>query len=50
MADELEKGVYVIGSFSRGTKDKARIRVQLSAAHTKHLDKAMRHLLKLVNF
>nr|WP_315151889.1 glycine C-acetyltransferase [uncultured Flavobacterium sp.] len=45
MADELLKeGVYVIGFFFPVVpKDKARIRVQLSAAHTKeHLDKAIR--------
>ncbi len=44
MADELlKKGIYVIGFFFPVVpKDKARIRVQLSAAHTKeHLDKAM---------
>src|SRR6478736_1332783 len=44
MADELLKeGVYVIGFFFPVVpKDKARIRVQLSAAHTKdHLDKAI---------
>jgi glycine C-acetyltransferase len=44
MADELlEKGIYVIGFFYPVVpKDKARIRVQLSAAHTKeHLDKAI---------
>jgi glycine C-acetyltransferase len=35
MADELLKKVYV-GSFPCG-KDKARIRVQLSAAHTKSI-------------
>lgn len=39
----LEKGIYVIGFFYPVVpKDKARIRVQLSAAHTKeHLDKAI---------
>lgn len=45
MADKLlEKGIYVIGFFYPVVpKDKARIRVQLSAAHTKeHLDKAIR--------
>jgi glycine C-acetyltransferase len=45
MADELlKKGVYVIGFFFPVVpKDKARIRVQLSAAHSKvHLDKAIR--------
>ncbi|WP_269224203.1 MULTISPECIES: glycine C-acetyltransferase [Flavobacterium] len=44
MANELLKeGVYVIGFFFPVVpKDKARIRVQLSAAHTKqHLDKAI---------
>ena len=39
----LKKGIYVIGFFFPVVpKDKARIRVQLSAAHTKeHLDKAI---------
>ena len=39
----LEKGIYVIGFFFPVVpKEKARIRVQLSAAHTKeHLDKAI---------
>jgi glycine C-acetyltransferase len=44
MADELlKKGIYVIGFFYPVVpKDKARIRVQLSAAHNKeHLDKAI---------
>ena len=44
MANELLKqGVYVIGFFFPVVpKDKARIRVQLSAAHTQdHLDKAI---------
>jgi glycine C-acetyltransferase len=44
MANELlKKGIYVIGFFFPVVpKDKARIRVQLSAAHTKeHLDKAV---------
>ncbi len=44
MANELlQKGIYVIGFFFPVVpKDKARIRVQLSAAHTKeHLDKAI---------
>jgi glycine C-acetyltransferase len=44
MADELlKKGIYVIGFFYPVvSKDKARIRVQLSAAHTKeHLNKAI---------
>ena len=45
MANELlKKGIYVIGFFFPVVpKDKARIRVQLSAAHTKeHLDKAIK--------
>ncbi|MFZ4106388.1 glycine C-acetyltransferase [Flavobacterium sp.] len=45
MADELlKKGVYVIGFFYPVVpKEKARIRVQLSAAHTKeHLDHAIK--------
>ena len=39
----LEEGIYVIGFFFPVVpKEKARIRVQLSAAHTKqHLDKAI---------
>jgi glycine C-acetyltransferase len=44
MADELlKKGIYVIGFFYPVVpKDKARIRVQLSAAHTQqHLDQAI---------
>ncbi len=44
MADELlKKGIYVVGFFFPVVpKDKARIRVQLSAAHTKkHLDTAI---------
>jgi len=44
MANELlKKGIYVIGFFYPVVpRDKARIRVQLSAAHTKeHLDKAI---------
>ncbi len=44
MANELlKKGIYVIGFFYPVVpKDKARIRVQLSAAHSKdHLDKAI---------
>ncbi|HEY9165060.1 MAG TPA: glycine C-acetyltransferase [Candidatus Kryptonia bacterium] len=41
--DLLDEGIYVIGfSFPVVPKDHARIRVQLSAAHTKeHLDKAI---------
>ena len=45
MADELlKKGIYVIGFFFPVVpRDKARIRVQLSAAHTKeHLDQAIK--------
>lgn len=45
MADKLlEKGIYVIGFFYPVVpKEKARIRVQLSAAHTKeHLDRAIK--------
>jgi glycine C-acetyltransferase len=45
MANELlKKGIYVVGFFFPVVpKDKARIRVQLSAAHTKeHIDKAVR--------
>ncbi|MBL0014562.1 MAG: glycine C-acetyltransferase [Flavobacterium sp.] len=44
MANELlKKGIYVVGFFFPVVpKDKARIRVQLSAAHTKeHIDKAV---------
>ena len=44
MADRLlEKGIYVIGFFYPVVpKDQARIRVQLSAAHTReHLDRAI---------
>jgi glycine C-acetyltransferase len=44
MANELlKKGIYVIGFFFPVVpKEKARIRVQLSAAHTKeHLDQAI---------
>lgn len=58
MADELlKRGIYVIGFFFPVVpKDKARIRVQLSAAHTKeHIDKAISafkevgQLLKIVS-
>ena len=44
----LEEGIYVIGFFYPVVpKDKARIRVQLSAAHTKaHLDKAIQGFIK----
>ena len=50
MADRLlEEGIYVIGFFYPVVpKDKARIRVQLSAAHTKeHLDKAIAAFIKV---
>lgn len=45
----LEEGIYVIGFFYPVVpKDKARIRVQLSAAHTKeHLDKAISAFIKI---
>jgi len=52
MADELlKKGIYVIGFFFPVVpKDKARIRVQLSAAHTKaHLDKAIQAFAEVGN-
>lgn len=50
MANELLKeGIYVIGFFFPVVpKDKARIRVQLSAAHTKeHLDRAITAFIKV---
>jgi len=50
MANELLKeGIYVIGFFFPVVpRDKARIRVQLSAAHTKeHLDKAIAAFIKV---
>jgi glycine C-acetyltransferase len=50
MADELlKKGIYVIGFFYPVVpKDKARIRVQLSAAHSKeHLDKAIQAFIEV---
>lgn len=50
MADELlKKGIYVIGFFYPVVpKGKARIRVQLSAAHTKeHLDKAIKAFVEV---
>lgn len=50
MADKLlEEGIYVIGFFFPVVpKDKARIRVQLSAAHNKeHLDKAISAFIKV---
>lgn len=45
----LEEGIYVIGFFYPVVpKGKARIRVQLSAAHTKeHLDKAIKAFIKV---
>jgi glycine C-acetyltransferase len=45
----LEKGIYVIGFFYPVVpKGKARIRVQLSAAHTKeHLDKAIKAFIEV---
>ena len=50
MADMLlEEGIYVIGFFYPVVpKEKARIRVQLSAAHTKeHLDRAINAFIKV---
>ena len=50
MADELlQEGIYVIGFFYPVVpKEKARIRVQLSAAHTQeHLDKAIAAFTKV---
>lgn len=50
MASELlKKGIYVIGFFFPVVpKDKARIRVQLSAAHSKeHLDKAIKSFVEV---
>ncbi|MBP9792850.1 MAG: glycine C-acetyltransferase [Flavobacterium sp.] len=52
MAEELlKKGIYVIGFFFPVVpKEKARIRVQLSAAHTKeHLDKAIQAFSEVGN-
>ena len=45
----LEEGIYVIGFFFPVVpREKARIRVQLSAAHTKaHLDKALEAFIKI---
>lgn len=45
----LDEGIYVIGFFYPVVpKEKARIRVQLSAAHTKeHLDKAVQSFIKI---
>lgn len=47
--DLLEEGIYVIGFFFPVVpKDKARIRVQLSSAHTQeHLDKAIEAFIKV---
>ena len=47
--DLLEEGIYVIGFFFPVVpKEKARIRVQLSSAHTKeHLDKAISAFIKV---
>ena len=50
MADKLlEEGIYVIGFFYPVVpRGKARIRVQLSAAHTlEHLDKAIDAFIKI---
>jgi glycine C-acetyltransferase len=50
MANQLlDEGIYVIGFFYPVVpKDKARIRVQLSAAHTKaHIDKAVNAFIKV---
>ncbi len=50
MADRLlEEGIYVIGfSFPVVPRDQARIRVQISAAHTReHLDKAINAFIKI---
>ena len=48
----LEEGIYVIGFFFPVVpKEKARIRVQLSAAHNKeHLDKAINAFIKVGRF
>jgi glycine C-acetyltransferase len=45
----LEEGIYVIGFFFPVVpKEKARIRVQLSSAHTReHLDKAISAFIKV---
>ena len=45
----LDEGVYVIGFFYPVVaKDQARIRTQISAAHTKeHLDKAVNAFVKV---
>jgi glycine C-acetyltransferase len=48
-AELLKEGIYVIGFFFPVVpKDKARIRVQLSASHTKaHLDQAIASFVKV---
>ncbi len=48
-AELLEEGIYVIGfSFPVVPRDEARIRVQISAAHTReHLDKAIAAFIKV---
>ena len=48
-ADLLDEGIYVIGfSFPVVPKGEARIRVQISAAHTKEqLDKAIVNFIKI---
>ena len=47
----LERGIYVIGFFYPVVpKEKARIRVQLSAAHEiEHLDKAIQAFIEVGN-
>ena len=48
-AEMLAKGIYVIGfSFPVVPKGEARIRVQISAAHTRaHLDKAIQAFIEV---
>ena len=48
-ADLLEEGIYVIGfSFPVVPKGEARIRVQISAAHSEeHLDRAIEAFVKI---
>ena len=48
-SDMLDEGIYVIGfSFPVVPKGEARIRVQISAAHSKaHLDKAIAAFVKI---
>ena len=50
-ADMLIEGIYVIGfSFPVVPKGEARIRIQLSASHTKsHLDQAIDAFIKIGN-